>query len=160
MNFELTEEQSMIRDMARRIAADHLEPNAEPLDQGDGRDALMANFKLLAENGFMGLNIGADYGGSEAGTIAYALAMEQLGRACASTAVAVSITNRVGEVIQSCGSEEQKQKYLPKLCDGSFRAGSFCLTEAGAGSDPAGMKTRAVMDGGRAKGQGHLHLSR
>ena len=147
MNFELTEEQSMIRDMARRIAADHLEPNAEPLDQGDGRDALMANFKLLAENGFMGLNIGADYGGSEAGTIAYALAMEQLGRACASTAVTVSITNMVGEVIQSCGSEEQKQKYLPKLCDGSFRAGSFCLTEAGAGSDPAGMKTRAVMDG-------------
>lgn len=147
MNFELTEEQSMIQEMAQRIAVDHLEPNAEPLDQGDGRDALMANFKLLAENGFMGLNIDADYGGSEAGTVAYALAMEQFGRACASTTVAVSITNMVGEVIQSCGSEEQKQKYLPKLCDGSFRAGSFCLTEAGAGSDPAGMKTRAVMDG-------------
>ncbi len=147
MDLALSEEQSLIRDTARRLAADRLAPLAETLDEGGGREELLANLKLLADNGFMGLNVSADYGGTEAGSIAFALAIEETGRACAATGVTLSVTNMVGEVIQAVGSDEQKETYLPRLCDGTYPAGGFCLTESGAGSDPSGMKTRAVMDG-------------
>src|SRR5690606_6128907 len=142
MDFALTEEEVMIRDTAHRLAADRLAPLAETLDRGGGRDGFLANLRLLAENGFMGLNLAADYGGTDAGTVAFALAVEELGRACASTGVTVSVTNMVAEVIQAVGSDEQKQAYLPKLTDGTYPAGGFCLTESGAGSDPSAMKTR------------------
>ncbi len=147
MQFALTEEEEMIRDAARKLAADRLAPHAAALDRGEGRECLLANLKLLAENGFMALNVKASHGGTEAGTVAFALAIEELGAACASTAVTVSVTNMVGEVIQACGSEAQKREHLPKLADGTHAAGAFCLTEAGAGSDPAGMKTRARREG-------------
>jgi acyl-CoA dehydrogenase len=88
MRFELTEEEDMIRDTARRIAADRLAPLAERLDAGEGREELLE--KALAENGFMALNVRAEYGGAEAGTAAFALAIEELAHACASTAVTVS----------------------------------------------------------------------
>jgi alkylation response protein AidB-like acyl-CoA dehydrogenase len=147
MHFSLTDEEEMIRDTARRFAADRLAPNAEALDRGEGRAALLANLRALAETGFMALNVRGEFGGTEAGTAAFALAIEELGHACASTAVTVSVTNMVGEVIQACGSEAQKHEHLPKLADGTHAAGAFCLTEAGAGSDPAGMTTRARRDG-------------
>lgn len=147
MVFTLTEEQSMIRDAAEKLAADKLAPLAEKLDQGQGRDELLANLRELAENGFMGLNIDGTYGGTEAGTTAFALSIDALAYACASTAVTTSVSNMVAEVIQAVGNDEQKQKYLPKLCDGTYSAGGFCLTESGAGSDPAGMRTRADKDG-------------
>lgn len=147
MQFALSEEQEMIRDVAAKLAADRLEPLADRLDQGDGRDAFLNNLKELSHNGFMGLNVAGDYGGSEAGTIGFSLAITELARACASTAVTASVTNMVAEVIQAVGSDEQKSAYLPKLCDGTYSAGSFCLTETGAGSDPAGMKSSAVKEG-------------
>ncbi len=147
MHFDLTEEQSLIAETARKLAADRLAPLAETLDHGGGREAFLENLKVLAENGFMGLNVRADYGGTEAGTLAFALSVEALGQACASTGVTVSVSNMVGEVIQAVGNEAQRAAYLPKLTDGTYAAGGFCLTEAGAGSDPAGMKTRAVKDG-------------
>ena len=86
----------------------------------------------------MGLNIKDEYGGSEAGAIAFSLAMTEIARACASTAVTVSVNNMVGEVIQALGNEEQKRHYIPKICSGEYPAGAFGLTEPGAGSDPAG----------------------
>jgi acyl-CoA dehydrogenase len=147
MQFDLTSEEEMIRDQARRIAADRLTPLAERLDRGEGREELLANLRLLAENGFTALNVGAEHGGSEAGTVAFALAIEELAYACAATAVAVSVTNMVGEVIQAVGSPEQKARHLPRLADGTYPAGAFCLTESSAGSDPAGMTTRARRDG-------------
>ncbi|HEY8381920.1 MAG TPA: acyl-CoA dehydrogenase family protein [Microvirga sp.] len=147
MQFALTEEEEMIRDTARRIAADRLAPLAERLDQGEGRDDLLGNLKELAQNGFMTLNVRGEYGGAEAGAVAFALAIEELGYACASTAVATSVTNMVGEVVQAVGSPEQKELHLPRLADGTYPAGAFCLTESGAGSDPSGMKTRARRDG-------------
>lgn len=147
MQFALSEEEELIRESARRLAADRLAPLAEALDRGEGRPAFLANLKLLAENGFMALNVRAEFGGSEAGTVAFALALEELAAACASTAVTISVTNMVGEVIQAVGSPEQKATYLPKLADGSYPAGAFCLTESGAGSDPAGMRLRARRDG-------------
>lgn len=147
MHFDLTEEQSLIAETARKLAADRLAPLAETLDHGGGREAFLENLRVLAENGFMGLNVRGDYGGTEAGTLAFALSVEALGQACAATGVTVSVTNMVGEVIQAVGNEAQRAAYLPKLTDGTYAAGGFCLTEAGAGSDPAGMKTRAVKDG-------------
>ena len=143
----LNEMQTMVRDAARRIADERLAPLADRLDRGEGRDGMLANLKLLAENGFMGLAVANEYGGSEAGTVAFALAIEELGYACAATAVTVSVTNMVAEVIQTVGSREQRQRYLPLLTSGAYCAGAFCLTEAGAGSDPAGLRTKARRDG-------------
>ena len=147
MHLQLSEEQQFIKATARRFSTDELFPIAAQLDIGQGRALLLANLQKLADLGFMGLNSSAEYGGTEAGSVAFSVALTELGRACASTAVTVSVTNMVGEVIQACGTEQQKQNYLPKLCSGEYPAGGFCLTESVAGSDPAGMKTRAVKEG-------------
>jgi alkylation response protein AidB-like acyl-CoA dehydrogenase len=95
----------------------------------------------------MGLNIDAEHGGSEAGTVAFSLAITEIAKACASTAVTMSVNNMVAEVIQTVASQAQKEKYLPKLCGGEYSAGAFCLTETTAGSDPSNMKTTAELDG-------------
>lgn len=147
MDFFISEEHQLIQDTARRLSSDLLEPNAEALDRGEGRETLLANLKTLAENGFMGLNVSAEYGGTEAGSVSFALAIEALAQGCASTTVTVSVTNMVGEVIQAVGSDEQKAAYLPRLTDGTYPAGAFCLTESAAGSDPSAIKTRANKDG-------------
>lgn len=147
MNFDLDETQSLIRDTARRIAADRLASLAPRLDAGEGRAELLQNLRLLAENGFMGLNVSEAYGGTGAGPLAFALAIEELAYGCAATAVTASVTNMAAEVIESVGNEAQRKAYLPKICDGTYAAAGFCLTEAGAGSDPANMRTRAVRDG-------------
>ena len=147
MHLQLSEEQQFIKATARRFSTDELFPIAAQLDIGQGRALLLANLQKLGDLGFMGLNISAEYGGTEAGSVAFSVALTELGRACASTAVTVSVTNMVCEVIQACGTEQQKQNYLPKLCSGEYPAGGFCLTESVAGSDPAGMKTRAVKEG-------------
>lgn len=147
MDLSLTEEQIMIQDMARKFADSELAPVAAKLDETTDQVLFLKNLAKLNELGFMGLNIKAEYGGVEAGTVAFSLAITEIARACASTAVTTSVTNMVAEVIQAVGNEEQKNKYLPKICSGEYRAGGFCLTEATAGSDPAGMKTQAVKDG-------------
>ena len=147
MHIELTEEQKLIQDTARDFARNQLEPVAAKLDQDKDRETLLGNLKQLAELGFMGLNIKEEYGGSEAGVVAFSVAMTEIARACASTAVTVSVNNMVCEVIQAIGSEEQKQNYIPKICSGEYAAGSFGLTETCAGSDPSGMMTQAVRDG-------------
>ena len=151
MHLALTEEQRLIRDMARKFAVAELEPIAAQLDRdkdpANNRQLFLANLKLLAELGFMGLNVSSDYGGSDAGVVSFSLAITEIATACASTAVTMSVTNMVGEVIQAVANEEQKQQYLPKLSSGDYAAGSFCLSEQGAGSDPAAMKTKAVKDG-------------
>jgi alkylation response protein AidB-like acyl-CoA dehydrogenase len=147
MQLELDQEEVMIRDTARRIAAERLAPLAARLDYGEGRAEFLGNLAELARNGFMALNVRAEYGGTEAGTVAFALAIEELAYACASTAVTTSVTNMVGEVVQAVGSEEQRATHLPRLADGTYAAGAFCLTESGAGSDPSAMRMRARRDG-------------
>ena len=147
MNLDLTEEQKLIQDTARDFATNELEPLAAGYDRGEDLQPFYDNLVKLAELGFMGLNIKEQYGGTEAGVVAFSVALTEIARACASTAVTVSVNNMVGEVIQAVGSEEQRQKYLPKLCSGEYLAGAFGLTETGAGSDPAGMTTTAVLDG-------------
>jgi butyryl-CoA dehydrogenase len=155
MDFELAEEHKIIQDMAAKFAKRELEPVAAELDQTKNRDILKTNLRKLAELGFMGLNIDPEYGGTGAGAVAFSLVMTELGRACASTTVTTSVTNMVAECIQVVGNEEQKQKYIPPLCSGEFAAGSFGLTETCAGSDPAGMRTSAVLDGDHYVLNGH-----
>jgi len=147
MNLELNEEQKLIQETARAFAKAELEPIAARLDQVDDQPAFLGNLKKLAGLGFMGLNISEEYGGTQAGMVAFSVAITEIARACASTAVTVSVNNLVCEVIQSVGSEAQKKTYIPKICSGEFSAGCFALTEPGAGSDPAAMTTSAVLDG-------------
>jgi alkylation response protein AidB-like acyl-CoA dehydrogenase len=147
MNLELNEEQKLIQDTARTFAQAELEPVAARLDQADDQQTFLGNLKKLAELGFMGLNIKDEYGGAQAGMVAFSVAITEIARACASTAVTVSVNNLVCHVIQAVGSEAQKKAYIPKICSGEFAAGSFALTEPGAGSDPASMTASAVLDG-------------
>ena len=147
MFLELTEEQRLIQDTAREFAKAELDPIAATLDQEGDRPAFLANLRKLAELGFMGLNVKDEYGGAEAGVVAFSVAITEIARACASTAVTLSVSNMVCEVIQAAGSEAQKEAYIPKICSGEFSAGAFGLTETGAGSDPSGVATQAVLDG-------------
>jgi len=147
MFLDLNEEQNLIRATAREFAETELAPVAAALDRGEQQEVFLDNLRKLAQLGFMGLNVKADYGGSEAGVIAFSVALTEIARACASTAVTVSVNNMVCEVIQAVGSEAQRLRYIPKICSGEFLAGAFALTEAGAGSDPAAMTTLAVQDG-------------
>lgn len=147
MYLDLNEEQNLIRETAQAFAEAELAPVAAALDRGEQQELFLDNLKKLAELGFMGLNVNAEYGGSEAGVIAFSVALTEIARACASTAVTVSVNNMVCEVIQAVGSEAQRLLYIPKICSGEFLAGAFALTETGAGSDPAAMTTLAVRDG-------------
>jgi alkylation response protein AidB-like acyl-CoA dehydrogenase len=147
MHFGLTDEQKMIREMCREFARDELAPQAARLDENKDRTILLANLKKMADLGLMGMNIPEAYGGAQVGVVAYSLAMTEIGRGCASTAVTMSVTNMVAEVLLEFGTEAVKQNHIPRICSGEYPAGAFGLTEPGAGSDPAGMKTTAVLDG-------------
>jgi alkylation response protein AidB-like acyl-CoA dehydrogenase len=147
MHLDLTEEQKLIQDTARDFATSELAPVAAELDLGNDESKFYDNLQKLAELGFMGLNIRDEFGGTEAGVVAFSVSMTEIARACASTAVTVSVNNMVNEVIQALGSTEQKRRYISKICSGEYLAGAFALTEPGAGSDPAGMTTTAVRDG-------------
>jgi alkylation response protein AidB-like acyl-CoA dehydrogenase len=146
MELALSDIQIQIQSSAKKFAEVELTPVAAMLDNGQGREVYLANLRKLAELGFMGLNVDAEYGGTEAGVVAFSIAMTEIAKSCAATAVAMSVTNLVSEVIQSIGTEEQKLRYIPRLCGGEYAGGSFCLSESGAGSDPSGMQTRAVLE--------------
>ena len=144
MDFKLTDEQAMIQQTARTFAQKELAPVAANLDKTKDFSIIVTNVKKLAELGFMGLAVPECYGGSEAGAVAYSLALTEIGKVCASTAVTMSVTNMVAELLVEFGTDAQKEKHVPKLVGGELVAGSFCLTESSAGSDPTGMKTTAV----------------
>ncbi|MGE0483929.1 MAG: acyl-CoA dehydrogenase family protein [Gammaproteobacteria bacterium] len=148
MHLDLTAEQTLIQDTARRFAESELAPVAAALEAADGRPRYLAGLKQLAELGFMGLNVDPEYGGSGAGVVAFSVALTEVARACAATAVAMSVNNLVCEVIQSIGTEAQKRRFIPRVCEGESPCASFCLSESGAGSDPSRMTTRAARDGG------------
>jgi alkylation response protein AidB-like acyl-CoA dehydrogenase len=145
MDFELNETQELIRKTARDFAEREIRPVAAELDEHSRfpRELL----KGLAELGLMGVNIPASLGGSEAGVVSYSLAMMEVARGCASTAVTMAVTNMVGEVINAFGSDAQREQHVPKLASGEYVAGAFALSEPEAGSDPAGMQTQATRDG-------------
>lgn len=147
MRFELTDEQRMIQETAADFARSELAPVAARLDETRDRTILLANLKKMAELGLMTMNVPEEYGGADVGVVAYSLAMTEIARGCASTAVSMSVTNMVAEIIIEFGTDEQKQKHVPKIASGEYPCGAFGLTETQAGSDPGNMKTQAVADG-------------
>ena len=145
MDFSLTETQALVQKTARDYATRVIEPQAADIDKHERfpREIL----KGLADLGLMAVNVPEELGGSAAGVVSYSLAMQEVARACASTAVTMAVTNMVGEVIAKFGSDEQRRVYNPKLASGEYAAGSFALSEPGAGSDPGAMSTTAKDDG-------------
>jgi len=141
MNFEFDETQQMIQDMARRFADEQLRPKAAERDASHAYP--IEELAALASLGLMGVNVPAELGGAEAGVISYSLAVTEIARGDASVAVTMSVNNMVAEVLTEFGTEEHRATYVPKLTSGEAVAGSFCLSEPGAGSDPQGMLTRA-----------------
>jgi alkylation response protein AidB-like acyl-CoA dehydrogenase len=147
MLLEPNETQALVARTARDFVERSVRPVASELDREERfpKEILMG----LADLGMMGVNLPAELGGAEAGVVAYALAMMEVARGCASTAVTMSVTNMVGEVILTFGSDAQKQKHIPQLTSGAYHAGAFALSEPEAGSDPGGMRTVATkVDGG------------
>jgi len=141
--------------MCRDFSRTELAPQAARLDETKDRSILKTNLKKMADLGLMGMNIPESYGGAQGGVVAYSLAMTEIGAGCAATAVTMSVTNMVAEVLREFGPEEIKKKHIPRLWSGEYHAGAFGLTETGAGSDPAGMKTTAVLDGNEWVLNGH-----
>lgn len=146
MQFELTEEQNLIRDMVRSFAETEVAPSATERDETEHFDrALM--FDRLAELGLTGIVFPEEYGGAGADYISYAIAVEELSRVCGSTGVTLSAhLSLCANPIYMFGTEAQKQKFLVPLAKGE-KIGAFGLTEPSAGSDAGGTRTTATRDG-------------
>lgn len=144
MDFNLTEDQQAFQDVARGFAADELAPFASDWD----RDAFfpVETLRKAAALGFAGIYVREDVGGSALTRLDAALIFEALSAGCTSTAAYLSIHNMASWMIDSFGSEEQRQKWLPDLTSMN-KIASYCLTEPGAGSDAASLRTKAVRDG-------------
>jgi alkylation response protein AidB-like acyl-CoA dehydrogenase len=146
MNFELTDEQMLIRETMRDFAENEIGPSAAERDEEERFDRGIM-FDSLAELGLAGIVFSEEYGGAGADYISYAIAVEELSRVCASTGVTLCVHMSFGaNPINLFGSEEQKQKYLVPLAEGT-KLGAFGLTEPGAGSDAGNTSTTAVLDG-------------
>jgi len=145
MQFKLSEEQTMVRDAAREFAQTELLPGVIERDElQQFPDNLV---KKMGALGFMGIMVDPKYGGSGMDTISYVLIMEELSKVDASASVMVSVNNSlVCYGIEAYGTEEQKQKYLPKLATGDW-IGAFCLSEPEAGSDATSQSTTAIDKG-------------
>lgn len=141
----LTEEHQAIREMIRDFATKEIAPQAAACDR-EARFNVEA-FKKLGKLDLLGLPIGAEYGGAGSDYRSYAIAVEEIGRACGSTGLSYAAHVSLGtNPIYKFGSEEQKKKYLPKLTSGEY-IGCWALTEPGTGSDAAAQKTTAKLDG-------------
>ena len=146
MNFDLTEEQELVRSTVRDFAEQKVAPVAEELDREHRFPyELVAE---LAELGLMGMPIPEEYGGSGSDTLSYAIAVEELTRIDSSVAITVAAHTSLGTMpIFLFGSEEQKREWLPDLAAGKKLA-AFGLTEPGAGSDAGASRTRAELADG------------
>lgn len=145
MQFTLSEEHEMIRKMVRDFAINEVAPTAGERDEEERFDREI--FDQMAELGLTGIPWPEEYGGIGSDFLAYAIAVEELSRVCASTGVTLSAhTSLAGWPIFKFGTEEQKQKYLKPMAQGK-KIGAYCLTESGSGSDAGGMKTMARKEG-------------
>ena len=145
MNLDLTESQKEIRELAARFARDRILPGARDRDREERFPVEL--LREMAALGLMGINVPAEYGGASAGAVAYALAMMEVSAACASTSVAMAVTNMCAELICNFGSSAQKRKYVTRLVSGEALAGAFALSEPHCGSDAAALTTRATRRG-------------
>lgn len=145
MNFELTEELAMVRDMARDFAQAELMPRAAKHDRNGAIDPEV--FAMLSELGFFGLTMPEEYGGSGLGNVALTIVLEELNYACASTGVTVSVhASLVSSSLLKWGNDAQKQEWIPKLATGEV-IGAYSLSEAASGSDAAALECVATPDG-------------
>ena len=145
MNFQLSEEHQLIRQSVREFSDKYVAPIADQVDQ----EAMFPaeTIKKLAEQDWLGIPFPVEYGGGGADYLSYAIVIEELSRACATTGFIVEVhTSMTCFPIYKFGTEEQKQKYLAPLCKGEI-LGSFALTEPGAGTDAAAGTSTAVLDG-------------
>jgi alkylation response protein AidB-like acyl-CoA dehydrogenase len=142
--FSLTDEQAAIREMAQGFAAERLAPNAVAWDEA--KHFPVAEMREAASLGMGGVTLREDVGGSGLSRLDAALIFEALSTGCPTVAAYISIHNMAAWMIDRYGSEEQRHRFLPKLCTMEHLA-SYCLTEPGAGSDAAALATRAVRDG-------------
>jgi butyryl-CoA dehydrogenase len=142
---ELTEEQQMIQETARRFADSELQPIATEIDQN--AEIPKAIYDKMGEVGFLGLVTPAEYGGTGTDTMCYSIVIEEISRVCGSTGLSVAAHNSLGSMpLVIAGSEEQKKRYLPEIASGKTLS-AFCLTETQAGSDASRTQTRAVLKG-------------
>ncbi|MGI5948728.1 acyl-CoA dehydrogenase [Peptoniphilus sp.] len=145
MDFRMDKEHLLLKQMYEQFAETEVEPIAADVDATE--EVPMENVKKLARYGFFGIPFPKEYGGQGADYLAYAMAVEELSKKCATTGVIVSAhTSLCCAPIYENGTEEQKQKYLPDLLSGK-KIGAFGLTEPGAGTDASGQRTTAVLDG-------------
>ena len=145
MDFHLSKEHEMLRKMYREFAQNEVKPLAEEIDEGERFPE--ETVKKMAKLGMMGIYFPKEYGGAGADVLAYSMAVEELAKVCGTTAVVVSAhTSLCCAPIFENGTEEQKKKYLPKLCSGEW-IGAFGLTEPNAGTDASGQQTTAVLEG-------------
>lgn len=150
MEFGFSEEQLMIQDVARRIAQERIGPSAEQFDRSG--EFPLDNIKLLGENGLMGIEVPAEYGGAGMDPVAYVLAMIEIAAADAAHSTIMSVNNSLFcNGILTHGSEAQKQLYVRAIAEGR-EIGAFALTEPQSGSDATAMRCRAV----RQPGGGYL----
>ncbi|MEW5936771.1 MAG: acyl-CoA dehydrogenase [Candidatus Thermoplasmatota archaeon] len=145
MDFDLSKEQGMIRTTMREFVEKRLKPVAGEIDQQ--KRFPWEIIRELGRMGVMGMTVPLEYGGAGADTLSYAIAVEEISRACGSTGLTVAAHNSlcVAHLYMS-GTEEQKKRYLPPLCRGE-RMGAWALTEPSAGSDAAAVHTTAVLEG-------------
>ncbi len=145
MNFELTDEQKLIRETVRNFAENELAPSAAERDENERFDRELM-FDKVAALGLAGIVFPEEYGGAGADYISYAIAIEELSRVCASTGVTLSAHLSLGaNPVWLFGREEQKNLFLKPMAEGR-KLGAFALTESGAGSDAGGTKTVATRD--------------
>jgi short-chain 2-methylacyl-CoA dehydrogenase len=145
MDFDLTEEQRILRDQIRNFAEKEIGPKAAELDENE--EFSLETTRKMAEMGLFGMFVSEEYGGSDVGYLAYIIAVEEIARVDGSHAATVAAGNSLGiGPIFYFGNEEQKKEWLPKLCAGECLA-SFGLTEPNAGSDASASSTTAVKDG-------------
>ncbi len=145
MDFELTKEQQMIKNMVRDFAQHEIAPKAEYVDKTS--EFPIDTFRKMGDLGLLGIPFPEQYGGSGGDTISYILAVEEIGRACGGTGLSYAAAVSLGaSPLYYFGTEKQKQEHLPPLATGKS-LGSFGLTEPNAGSDAGGTQTKAVLDG-------------
>jgi alkylation response protein AidB-like acyl-CoA dehydrogenase len=153
MDFNLDDEQKMMRQVAAEIADEQLAPKAEEMEEN--REIPADLLRFLAEQGYFGMFLPEQYGGAELDFVTYALTIEEFSRGSAAVALVVSVQNAlVGKPILTYGTDEQKEKYLARVAAGEL-VGAFALTEEEAGSDAANVQTTAAKKDGGYLFNGH-----
>ncbi len=142
MDLTLKDHQRSLVERARSVAAEYIGPRALESHR-DGTFPIEA-LAELSRAGLMGVNISSRLGGSEAGVVAYSLAVTEVASADPAVAVTMAVNNMVGEVLEAFGSPSLQEGVIPALTSGEASSGAFCLSEPGSGSDAAGMRTRAT----------------